>query len=332
MTLIVAMVNRRQAVLVSDRRVSRDGRVVHLPYEPEDESNKSFVLMLQDARLCIAFTGLASDGNGFLTKRWLPEALMESAAPDYLMGPTIQRFTERASRDFAKLSATPPLDKRLSVVFAGFHYNELPARAYCWLISNFEDFDGAMLAGGNATAEFNCSFKVEKRPCEEAHALVKIIGHSRAFGADAMNSLHNLLMQDKPPRALVDKAVELIRESAKSFRTENTIGQQCSSLVLPSNPNEEAVGEYHSANPARTLYYPTFIKAQGGGGAVYTIAEPSSEVHVEGQPTVISVPRVGRNHPCPCGSGKKYKTCHGRPATNKQKGYMFQFGGDSTQR
>ncbi|WP_415164049.1 SEC-C metal-binding domain-containing protein, partial [Ottowia sp.] len=24
-----------------------------------------------------------------------------------------------------------------------------------------------------------------------------------------------------------------------------------------------------------------------------------------------AVPRVGRNDPCPCGSGKKYKQCHG---------------------
>jgi preprotein translocase subunit SecA len=23
------------------------------------------------------------------------------------------------------------------------------------------------------------------------------------------------------------------------------------------------------------------------------------------------VPEVGRNDPCPCGSGKKYKKCHG---------------------
>jgi preprotein translocase subunit SecA len=23
------------------------------------------------------------------------------------------------------------------------------------------------------------------------------------------------------------------------------------------------------------------------------------------------LPRVGRNDPCPCGSGKKYKKCHG---------------------
>jgi uncharacterized protein YecA (UPF0149 family) len=24
-----------------------------------------------------------------------------------------------------------------------------------------------------------------------------------------------------------------------------------------------------------------------------------------------TVPKTGRNHPCPCGSGKKFKRCHG---------------------
>jgi preprotein translocase subunit SecA len=27
-----------------------------------------------------------------------------------------------------------------------------------------------------------------------------------------------------------------------------------------------------------------------------------------------AVPKVGRNDPCPCGSGKKYKNCHGKLA------------------
>jgi preprotein translocase subunit SecA len=27
---------------------------------------------------------------------------------------------------------------------------------------------------------------------------------------------------------------------------------------------------------------------------------------------VRTYPKVGRNDPCPCGSGKKYKFCHGR--------------------
>ena len=28
---------------------------------------------------------------------------------------------------------------------------------------------------------------------------------------------------------------------------------------------------------------------------------------------IPGVPVVGRNKPCPCGSGKKYKRCHGKP-------------------
>ena len=32
------------------------------------------------------------------------------------------------------------------------------------------------------------------------------------------------------------------------------------------------------------------------------------------QPMVNALPKVGRNDPCPCGSGKKYKQCHGRLA------------------
>jgi preprotein translocase subunit SecA len=32
--------------------------------------------------------------------------------------------------------------------------------------------------------------------------------------------------------------------------------------------------------------------------------------HVHTPP--IKSTKVGRNDPCPCGSGKKYKTCHGK--------------------
>ena len=42
--------------------------------------------------------------------------------------------------------------------------------------------------------------------------------------------------------------------------------------------------------------------AAGGGGA----SQP------QGAQVKRTVPKVGRNDPCPCGSGKKYKHCHGR--------------------
>jgi preprotein translocase subunit SecA len=31
-------------------------------------------------------------------------------------------------------------------------------------------------------------------------------------------------------------------------------------------------------------------------------------------PQLREAPKVGRNDPCPCGSGKKFKQCHGKLA------------------
>ena len=40
-------------------------------------------------------------------------------------------------------------------------------------------------------------------------------------------------------------------------------------------------------------------------------ATNTSESDVKPRPVVYATPKVGRNDPCPCGSGKKYKKCHG---------------------
>lgn len=37
-------------------------------------------------------------------------------------------------------------------------------------------------------------------------------------------------------------------------------------------------------------------------------------VQIAGPPVRREEPKVGRNDPCPCGSGQKYKKCHGKAA------------------
>ncbi len=37
--------------------------------------------------------------------------------------------------------------------------------------------------------------------------------------------------------------------------------------------------------------------------------------------TVVKPKKIGRNDPCPCGSGKKYKFCHGRKGAEPLPGY-----------
>jgi len=51
-----------------------------------------------------------------------------------------------------------------------------------------------------------------------------------------------------------------------------------------------------------------------GGGETAAEADPEGDVAVAERPQPFVRPgeKVGRNDPCPCGSGKKYKQCHGR--------------------
>jgi preprotein translocase subunit SecA len=51
---------------------------------------------------------------------------------------------------------------------------------------------------------------------------------------------------------------------------------------------------------------------ESGGG---TSAEAASGNGDEPRPVRRNEPKVGRNDPCPCGSGKKYKKCHGATVT-----------------
>ncbi len=55
-------------------------------------------------------------------------------------------------------------------------------------------------------------------------------------------------------------------------------------------------------------------KAEHITNVTYTAPSETGEVvtTVDAATQVAAVPRVGRNEPCPCGSGKKYKHCHGK--------------------
>ncbi|MGA1050557.1 MAG: preprotein translocase subunit SecA [Minisyncoccia bacterium] len=54
----------------------------------------------------------------------------------------------------------------------------------------------------------------------------------------------------------------------------------------------------------QTNYINTILRIEPNPQIAQNIVSPS--------PMGESVPRVGRNDPCPCGSGKKYKKCHGK--------------------
>jgi hypothetical protein len=321
MTLILALANPQQVVLLSDRRITHNGQLIN---DNDDESNKAVILDCRNARLAVAYTGLAKARN-FLTNRWLPAALMESAAPDFLMGPTIERFRERATRDFAGIQVKRPSDKRLSVVLAGYCYDDTPPRVYCWLVSNFETIDDQKPPRQEPADVFSTQYCRDKRPIEEGSHILLAIGVYRAVIESDFEALGTLLRQNKPSHALIGKGLEVIRAAAESAQSKQLIGKQCTSITLPSNPDEDAIGEYHSAKHVHSLYYPSFIKARGDGSGTYVVADPMFEYRdANNQPLPISVPKVGRNDRCPCGSGLKYKNCHGHRGKNEEQGLYIK--------
>jgi len=60
------------------------------------------------------------------------------------------------------------------------------------------------------------------------------------------------------------------------------------------------------------------LEEQAGAVSNVTYTHPNEDgsVSQEADPATVAaqVPRVGRNDPCPCGSGQKYKSCHGKLA------------------
>jgi preprotein translocase subunit SecA len=78
----------------------------------------------------------------------------------------------------------------------------------------------------------------------------------------------------------------------------------------PKNPEAEGNGN----GPAPVL--PAGLGPRPSGALQYTAPSVDGgthvESHVEGTPTG-GFANVGRNDPCPCGSGRKYKRCHGDP-------------------
>jgi preprotein translocase subunit SecA len=76
--------------------------------------------------------------------------------------------------------------------------------------------------------------------------------------------------------------------------------------AIEQRPRPRQMVEQHEAAAAFGGGPPTGGEADGGDGRM--VGEPGTPG--QRMAPVRTEPRVGRNDPCPCGSGKKYKKCH----------------------
>jgi preprotein translocase subunit SecA len=113
--------------------------------------------------------------------------------------------------------------------------------------------------------------------------------------------------QKNPKQEYKREAFELFTAMLEEIKTEVT--KILLTVQIRSEQQVEAVAEtqrppmnvqYHHA-----AYEEALIEEEEGGGS----QDQHQEKH---QPFVRQGGKVGRNDPCPCGSGKKYKQCHGK--------------------
>jgi len=106
-----------------------------------------------------------------------------------------------------------------------------------------------------------------------------------------------------------DPKVEYKREGRKAFSSMwERIGQQVTAAIF--RIETESPGFVGSLWEITSTTHEE-VNAGGDYGGEAPAAEPGQTTTTV-EPIVNRQPKVGRNDPCPCGSGKKYKKCHGK--------------------
>ncbi len=119
-------------------------------------------------------------------------------------------------------------------------------------------------------------------------------------------ALRTMLSDKKPRKAVVNKAVSLIRKMSDRPKSSGSIGKQINSICLEQGA-DSPISQYHTTKLKSVTYLSDMIDLRSGSPKVQI-----SDIKIEVPGAGVSIPKVGRNHPCPCGSGLKYKQCHGR--------------------
>ncbi len=113
--------------------------------------------------------------------------------------------------------------------------------------------------------------------------------------------------QKQPKQEYKKEAFELFSEMLERVKREVV-----SLLARVRIRTEEEIAQAEAAERARAEAVARQMQFQhadtGGYGSDEEAASPDFQLADEG------MPKVGRNDPCPCGSGKKYKHCHGQIA------------------
>jgi preprotein translocase subunit SecA len=136
--------------------------------------------------------------------------------------------------------------------------------------------------------------------------------HLRAMD-DLKQSVQTAYLEQKDPLVIYKiTAFDLFKRMDGDVNREIvSFLSHCSIPVEQQNSQQIREGRQQKTDMSKVRANKKEVDARGGDYAAdeNDYYDPSSNVK---QAPVKVGPKVGRNDPCPCGSGKKFKNCHGK--------------------
>jgi uncharacterized protein YecA (UPF0149 family) len=138
----------------------------------------------------------------------------------------------------------------------------------------------------------------------EAAALADVGADARA---EIAHRMYASLDQPLEKLAAADVHGWLLHDAPERFRTRDPLAAHVAPVVRAMIAFAERTNgrELRAVRAACDETLPELASVLTGGHAHHHHHGPPT------QPFVRGAPKVGRNDPCPCGSGKKFKKCHG---------------------
>ena len=152
----------------------------------------------------------------------------------------------------------------------------------------------------------------------ERMILLRVVDNRWMDHIDAMDQLKNgiglrALGQQDPTAAYASEGFAMFDEMVADIREETV--KYCYSMTLQTNTERKnavtiAITRKDEYEDEEQQQLAQEKRARGGNGM--PPVRPQEEKKENHEPIRRDHPKIGRNDPCPCGSGKKYKNCHGR--------------------
>ena len=117
--------------------------------------------------------------------------------------------------------------------------------------------------------------------------------------------------QKNPKQEYKREAFELFGQMLEMIK--NEVVRVVMTVRIQSREEIDAAEEELSQSHLANVHY-QHADFNPNAAAEELLAPTATAEETHSQTVVNALPKVGRNDPCPCGSGKKYKQCHGKLA------------------